>query len=158
MGLSFVSGNILNTHCNIIVQSVNHKGVMGAGLAREIKTKYPDISSSYIHMCNTHNFRSIMRNGLVYFYTAIESDGSVKQIASVFGQESYGIDKRHTNYISLMNGIMWVLEYAESQGYSVAIPYGIGCGLGGGVWDIVILLLKDILVYYPDVDVYIYKN
>ena len=79
-------------------------------------------------------------------------------IVSFFGQEYYGTDRRHTNYFSLLNGLKTVFDYAETQGYSVAIPYGIGCGLGGGDFDIVLLTMKDILKYYPTLKVYIYKN
>ncbi len=156
--LEFVNGDILNTKADIIVQSVNHRGVMGSGLAKQIKNMYPEIINGYVHICNTSTFRSIMNSGLVYFYTAFNKDGSFRQIASVFGQENYGTDRRHTNYLSLMNGIAWVFEYAESQGYSVAIPYGIGCGLGGGSWEIVLMMLRDTLKYYPELKVYIYKN
>lgn len=156
--LEFVNGDILNTKANIIVQSVNHRGVMGSGLAKQIKNKYPEVIHGYINMCNTHTFKSIMRNGLVYFYSVFHEDGRAQQIASVFGQEYYGNDRRHTNYPSLINGISWVFEYAESQGYSVAIPYGIGCGLGGGDWEIVLIMIKDVLKYYPTLKVYVYKN
>ncbi len=159
MTLEFVNGDILNTNANIIVQSVNHRGVMGAGLAKQIKNKYPEIVHGYVHMCKTHSFREIMRNGLVYFYTILDEDGKkIRQVASVFGQEYYGTDRRHTNYLSLMNGIIWVFEYAESQGYSVAIPSGIGCGLGGGDWQTVLMMLNDNLRYYPSLKVYVYKN
>lgn len=36
MSIEFVNGDILNTNCNIIIQSVNHRGVMGSGLAKQI--------------------------------------------------------------------------------------------------------------------------
>lgn len=156
--IRFVEGDILNGKCNIICQSVNHKGVMGSGLARQIRDRYPNIMGGYIGMCNTHTFRSIMRNGLTYFHTVVHEDGGVQQIASIFGQDGYGRDRRHTNYSSLINGLMWVFEFAESMNYSIAIPYGIGCGLGGGQWDIVLMMIKDALAYYPHLKVYIYKN
>lgn len=155
--INFLNGNILNSKCNIICQSVNHQGVMGSGLAKQIRDKYPDIVNGYENMCRTHTFRSIMRNGLVHFHSVFDNKGVFQQIASIFGQEKYGKNKRHTNYTSLMNGFIRVFEYAESQGYSIAIPYGIGCGLGGGDWETVLLLLKDVLEYYPTLNIYIYK-
>lgn len=156
--LNFVNGDILKTKANIIVQSVNHQGVMGSGLAKQIKNKYPDIIHGYVQVCNSKKYRWLMNTGYVYWYTGFSTDGSYQQIACVFGQENYGTDRRHTNYISLLNGITSVFEYAESQGFSVAIPYGIGCGLGGGDWEIVLTMIKDVLKYYPTLKVYIYKN
>jgi len=158
MTLEFVNGDILDSKSNVIVHSVNHRGIMGSGLAKQIKTKYPDITSAYVHACNNNTFRWIMKTGYVYYWTVFERDGTPKQIASVFGQEHYGTDRRHTNYISLINGLVSVFENAEYAGYSVAIPFGIGCGLGGGSWDIVLTMIKDAMKYYPDLKVYIYKN
>lgn len=155
--LEFVNGDILITKANIVVQSVNHRGVMGSGLAKQIKKIYPDIVNGYVSMCNQYTFRSIMGRGMVYWYPVFLDDGSVRQIASVFGQEYYGTDRRHTNYLSLVNGINSVFSLAEHHGYSVAIPYGIGCGLGGGNWEIVLTMIKDVLKYYPTLKVYIYK-
>lgn len=155
--LEFVNGDILNTNCNIIIQSVNHKKVMGSGLAKQIRKKYPEILDGYISMCETHAFKSLMRQGLVHWYYGEKEDGKVQYIASIFGQESYGTDRRHTNYFSLLNGMRTVFDYAETQMHSVAIPHGIGCGLGGGDWEIVLTLMKDVLKYYPTLNVYIYK-
>lgn len=39
MTVIYKKGNILNTKCNIICQQVNCKGVMGAGLALQIRRK-----------------------------------------------------------------------------------------------------------------------
>lgn len=156
--LEFVNGDILNTKANIIVQQVNHRGVMGSGLAKQIRNKYPEIFDGYASMCKTHTFKDLMRQGLVCWYYGEGDDGKVQYIASVFGQEYYGTDRRHTNYFSLLNGIRSVFDYADIQGYSVAIPYGIGCGLGGGDWEIVLTMIKDVLKYYPTLKVYVYKN
>lgn len=156
--LKFVNGDILNTRANIIVQSVNHRKVMGSGLARQIRNKYPDIINGYISMCNSYTFRSIMERGLVYWHSVFLEDGSIRQIACVFGQEDYGTDKKYTNYLSLANGINSVFSMAEYHGYSVAIPYGIGCGLGGGSWEIVLDMIMDTLKYYSNLGVYIYKK
>ncbi|WP_223260709.1 hypothetical protein [Bacillus sp. LNXM65] len=38
-----VDGNILEASEDIICHQVNCKGVMGAGLAKQIKSKYPNI-------------------------------------------------------------------------------------------------------------------
>lgn len=157
-GINFVEGNVLDSNANIIVQSVNHRGVMGSGLAKQIRQKYPEIFDGYFSICKTHDFKSTMRNGIVHwFYGENEKDGKVQYIASVFGQENYGTDRRYTNYFSLLNGLKTVFDFAESRNLSVAIPYGIGCGLGGGSWDLVLTLIKDVLKYYPSLNVYIYK-
>ncbi len=153
--INFVEGNILESKANIIVQSVNHKKVMGSGLAKQIRQKYPSILDDYILMCEKYKFNEIAIDGLVHWFP-VESEYNY-YIASVFGQENYGTDRRHTNYFSLMNGLNSVFIYAQNYNLSVAIPYGIGCGLGGGDWSIVLSLIKDAVKCYPTLKVYIYK-
>lgn len=157
MTLEFVNGDILNTHANIIVQSVNHKKVMGSGLAKQIRHKYPNILDDYILMCERYDFNKIAIDGLVYWFGIDSGEYEIQYIASVFGQENYGTDRRHTNYFSLITGLNSVFIYAEKFSLSVALPYGIGCGLGGGDWNVVLSLIKDALKCYPTLDVYIYK-
>ncbi|MDM5320060.1 hypothetical protein QUF57_08725 [Bacillus pumilus] len=42
-----VDGNILETSEDIICHQVNCKGVMGAGLAKQIKSKYLNVYKEY---------------------------------------------------------------------------------------------------------------
>lgn len=48
--IKLVQGNILDAPENIIVHQVNCKGVMGAGLALQIKSKYPKAFTEYIKL------------------------------------------------------------------------------------------------------------
>ncbi|WP_370956757.1 hypothetical protein AB3239_10910 [Bacillus subtilis] len=45
--IKIVKGNILDASEDIIVQQVNCKGVMGAGLAKAILNKYPNVKKEY---------------------------------------------------------------------------------------------------------------
>lgn len=49
-----ISGDILQTHCQTIVNPVNTVGVMGKGLALQIKRKYPDCMKQYKWACDNH--------------------------------------------------------------------------------------------------------
>jgi O-acetyl-ADP-ribose deacetylase (regulator of RNase III) len=51
---NIINGNILETEENVIVQQVNCMGVMGAGLAKQIREKYPKVYSEYLNYCNKH--------------------------------------------------------------------------------------------------------
>lgn len=149
----YQEGNILGAKENIICQSVNHQGVMGSGLAKQIKQEYPEIMHSYSNMCKVLSFESIRRNGMVCWHDFAED----KWIASIFGQDKYGTDKRYTDYISLGMGLESVRLFAKDKNYSVAIPYKIGCGLGGGDWKIVLSIIYDTFAFSPELDVSIYK-
>lgn len=151
----YKNGNILNATENIIVQSVNHCGKMGSGLAKQISDKYPLVNapnSMYQTMCKEMDFADIKVNGLIAWCNV---DPEV-YIASIFGQDRYGRDKQYTDYVALGNGLDSVRLLGKHNGYSVAIPSGIGCGLGGGDWDVVHNIIENCFVYSPEVNVTIY--
>ena len=69
-------GNILNTKCNIICQQVNCKGVMGAGLALQIRRKWTIVYKDYKQYCNSANkYNNLLGNVL---FTKVENDKYVK--------------------------------------------------------------------------------
>lgn len=152
----YKSGNILECAEDIIVQSVNHKGVMGSGLAKQIKGKWSNIdheTESYKIICRNFSFDYIRKTGLVSWYFADD-----KIVANIFGQESYGREnKRYTDYTSLINGLSSVFSKAKLENLSIAIPYGIGCGLGGGDWDVVLCFISELHEKFNSPEVVIYK-
>lgn len=116
----------------IMVQSVNCQGVMGSGLAKAIRSRYPQVFEHY---------RGEYELGLLELgytsYIEVEPD---KFVANICGQEFYGRDgKQYTNYNALRLGLEDVKMMAEALKVDVVIPYRIGCGLGGGDWNGVVL-------------------
>ncbi len=51
MATQLVLGNIFNTKCHVIVNTVNCVGVMGAGIALECRLRYPQMYEKYIQDC-----------------------------------------------------------------------------------------------------------
>lgn len=154
--IKITQGNILEASENIICHSVNHRGVMGAGLALQLRKRYPDIMLQYSAICSNISFDHVRGNGTIAWHK-IESDPYEKYIASIFGQESYGVDRQYTDYVSLGNGLRTVRMFAYIKNYSVAIPSGIGCGLGGGDWDIVEQIIQQTFESTPFINVTIYE-
>lgn len=154
MTFIYKQGNILDSEENIICQSVNHQGIMGAGLAKQIKQKYTNVMDSYLKICDMR-FSDIKRNGIVAWCTIDKN----KYIASIFGQEYYGTDKQYTDYVSLGNGFETVKSFANRNNCSIAIPYGIGCGLGGGDWNVVSdIIERCFLSLEINISIYSYKD
>lgn len=160
MGIPIVFGDILKSDADIICQSVNHLGIMGGGLAGQISRRYPDIMNAdgqYSIMCKELSFDLIKRKGYVAWFEIPPKTGIY--IASIFGQNDIGVDKRQTDYVSIANGLNTVREFAEVSEKSVAIPYKIGCGLGGGDWSVVKEIIEDCFERsFVDVKFYNYER
>lgn len=127
------SRDILTVESGIIAHQVNLKGVMGAGLALQIRRKYPQVYDSY-----RRHFRS-MELGSVQM-VGIDDELTICNIAAQLG---YGTSVNQTNYQALRVGLIKLKEYADRYHRQVYLPYGIGCGLAGGDWDIVSVLIAE---------------
>lgn len=79
------------------------------------------------------------------FFTIIR-DGRVQvapqlYVANLFGQSSFGRDKRQTNYAALGTALFRAMK--EHPDATFRVPYGLGCRLAGGNWATVLNLIKE---------------
>ena len=54
--MKIIKGNIFNTKCQTIVNTVNTVGIMGAGIALEFKFRYPEMFKKYKVLCDNGSF------------------------------------------------------------------------------------------------------
>lgn len=147
--INLVKGDILNAKENIISQQVNCCGVMGSGLAKQIRNKYLEVFIEYYAYCKRHDD---MLKMLGVALPVICEDNKI--VMNLFGQMYYGTDKQYTDYAALECAFRNMKEYAQKNQLSIAIPFQIGCGLAGGNWDIVYKIIEDV---FSDYGVTIYK-
>jgi len=136
-----INGNILNTNDTIICHQVNCQGVMGSGIALQIKNKYPQVYSDYMKF-----FKEYGKDDLLNRTVTSYDDNSNVFIMSMFSQYKYGRDKRHTDYESMRKCFEFIKEQSDDCGMSISIPYKIGCGLAGGDWEIVYKIIEEVFV------------
>lgn len=128
--MKHITGDILEVERGIICHQVNCQRVAGAGLAKQIDNKFSFWKEWFVDIKHKHL-------GDVAWY--VIHDELI--IASLYAQDGYGYDKRYTNYAALAK-CLWSLRGHQKQIY---IPRGMGCGLGGGDWNIVSQLIEDAL-------------
>ena len=140
-------GDVLKSNCDIIVHQVNCKGVMGAGLAKQIREEYPIVYEQYKEFCKKDDLL-----GKVQFVPIAYK----KYVCNLFGQLSYGRNSLQTDYEAFEKAICEIKDIASEHDFSIAIPYGIGCGLAGGDWNVIYgILCKQF--EYSKVYCYIYS-
>jgi O-acetyl-ADP-ribose deacetylase (regulator of RNase III) len=130
--MKIVCGDILAINHGVIVHQVNCKKVMGAGLALQIRRKYPQHFADY--MAAEPKLGDIV-------VTRIHS---MLYIVGVYGQYSYGRYGLHTNYSALRIAMIKATHFAAQKNLQMFIPYGIGCGLAGGNWNQVMKILSSV--------------
>jgi len=161
MSVTIVHGDILDADENLIVHQVNCKGVMGGGLAKQIREKWPKVYEEYKWWCEfvTANKDTVTyKNGLLgrTQYCQVKPD---KWIINLFGQEDYGREKGkvYTDYDAVKECLLSIAGTAKRLGFTIAIPHGMGCGLGGGDWQGVVLPMILDIFENSDVEVKIYR-
>lgn len=147
--IRIVYGNLLDAKEDIICHQVNARGVMGSGVAKAIRDKWPNVYKNYKEYCYNHGAIYLM--GTCLLVPINEGDQAV---VNMFAQYDYGRDdRRFTSYDAFYECLEYIKQTVHRQ-CSVAFPYGIGCGLGGGNWDVIYAMICDVL---GDWDVVIYK-
>jgi hypothetical protein len=80
--------------------------------------------------------------------------GLHKYVANIFGQIVIGREAVQTDYDALDRAFLSLKCTARGRGLTVAIPYGIGCGLAGGKWRIVYRIIE---IVFRDYEATIYR-
>lgn len=142
--ITIIEGDILSAEEEVIAHQVNCRGVMGAGLAKQIKKKYPVAFKEYKEKCNEFENREDLLGT-----AQVVSVGDNKQIANLFAQLTYGTKKKQTDYDALRKALSDLKSFLKQYNLSLALPFGIGCGLAGGDWEIVSSMIEEIFEDYP---------
>ena len=150
------NGDVFDSGADVICHQVNCRGVMGAGIARQIKKRYYWAYEQYKARCNKYKGSDLLGT---CFFSIDYRDARSPIIANLFGQVDYGMDKQYTD---LENGLFPALRHLhrfveKSELSHIAIPYGMGCGFGGANWDDVYNFILDEFGSDEFVYVYIYK-
>lgn len=146
-------------HEVLVCHQVNCMGVMGAGLAKQLRDLFPLMYRSYKITCdNAKDKRSLLGKTDSYSVNYLGYDYT---IVSIFGQERYGRGGCFTDYDALRKAFKTIRGMASPLPGRVAtrvrIPYRMGCGLAGGDWNIVKSIIQEELLDH-DVIVEIWKK
>lgn len=131
-----VEQDILMVEEGVICHQVNCLGVMGAGLAKEVRKKWPKVFQEYR--------RTFLARGLYLGLAQMVEVGPRLWVVNVCGQYGFGHERRFTNYVALESGLRSALLFSRMERLQMFVPYGIGCGLAGGDWARVRQILYNI--------------
>lgn len=139
MPITIKHGSIFDSTADVLVCPVNCVGVMGKGLAKEFKRRFPIESGEYMTYCDTQS----LNPGGVFFRSPIWFAATKQHW------------KRPSKIEWVESCLTWMAFYHPET--SIAIPQ-LGCGCGGLDWADVWPLYEKHLGDLPvDVEVWIYE-
>ena len=119
-------GNIFESKCMAIVNTVNCVGVMGKGIALEFKKRYPKMYTDYVERCKVGK----VQTGLPYIFN--NEDG---RMIINFPTKDHWRSPSRLSFVA--EGLDWfAANYEKYRISSVAFP-PLGCGNGGLAWEVV---------------------
>lgn len=159
--IKFFNGDLLKSGCDIICHQVNEYGVMGAGIAKQIKEKYPKAFADYT--------KAITGENLPLIALSKQPDGIV--VANMFTQRNGKTDLELLHNAAVLLSMQIIdlfitkLKFNEMTGvffdrpFRVGIPYKYGCGIAKGDWENVLKIWEDVFreLEYIDLEVWKYN-
>lgn len=119
----YKEGNLFNSDCQTLVNTVNCVGVMGKGIALEFKKRYPKMYLTYKSLCS----KNLLKIGTLQLYKKEE------QWILNFPTKLDWRDPSKLEYIKL--GLEKFVETYKEKGItSIAFPK-LGCNNGGLSWE-----------------------
>jgi O-acetyl-ADP-ribose deacetylase (regulator of RNase III) len=151
--MKLIKGDLLKTELYQIAHGCNAQGVMGSGVARAIRQKWPE---AYEFYKNTYEEDGLRLGKTI----SVPTEDGTKLIHNCITQKFYGrTGQRYVNYAAVSKCL---IDIAARSGTrvdrynSIAIPE-IGCGLGGGSKDILLDICSDIEEMCPKFEFVIYS-
>lgn len=145
--IKVVDGDLLKAKEDILGHQVNCQGVMGSGIALQVKQQHPKAFEVYNQLVDeakhAQSDRFLLGKALV-----VESNG--KYIANLFGQYTYGSNGQFTLMNALQNSLVKLRQFAESHDLTVGLPFKIGSDRGGADWNEVLKLIETAFEGYED--------
>lgn len=127
MKIIYKKGDICDAEERYIAHGCNARGVMGSGVAKALRNRWPKVYESY--------HRVYIEQGLEVGAVHITTVQSDKIVCNCITQRYYGHDgERYLSYTGLTN-CMRTLNVIIGDS-AIAMPK-IGAGLAGGDWEII---------------------
>lgn len=119
----FVSGDLFESGCSTLVNAINCRGVMGAGIAREFRRRWPSMYEDYRRRCE----RGAVTLGRPYPWPA-----SPARVINFPTKDDW---REPSRLQAISEGVAHLRRHYRAWGIeSLALP-ALGCGLGGLPWE-----------------------
>lgn len=155
--MTFLERNIFDGKWDAMVHVCNLYHTMGAGIAKQVALRFPEAvdadlrtqhaDKSKLGSCSVGILQDNRRIYNLYAQKRIGNDGSVLG--------------RNLSYDALNDSLFKALTdldlHVQDESLRLAIPSGLGCGLAGGDWTIVLGILRSMEEKFDKIIFTIYK-
>ena len=152
MSIEYIKGDLFETDCKYMAHGVNCQGIMGSGVAKIVRDRFPVNYYWYTHYAQKRlsaitDSSKLLGDVLCHNEHGAPELENGKQWFHLFTQDVYGYDgHRFVNYEAVYKCFQTLtlikrMSVMFPDFNELAIPK-IGAGLGGGDWDIISTIIK----------------
>lgn len=132
--IEYIKGDLFTTGCKYIAHGCNCQGVMGAGVAKIVRDKYPACYEAYHQFVKENINKNLL--GLIHLWYSDD-----RAIFNCFTQNIYA----NVSYDGVHDSFLRMATYMRCHTVEeVAMPR-IGAGIGGGDWNIIEAIIESTL-------------
>ena len=144
--IKLMHGDLFGSSCDAYVNTVNVVGVMGKGIAKEFKIRFPEMFAEYKIACNA----GIVRIGKMHIVQRLFHPLWIINFPTKVHW------KADSNITWIASGLNDLVQVIQKEGIkSIAVP-ALGCSNGGLEWDDVLPLMSLKLAQLENVKIEIY--
>lgn len=154
MKIIYCNGNLLDAQTDVIAHQVNCQGVMGSGVAKQIREKWANVYTAYRA---EYDLFTDLNKPLLGNCQLVQVNDH-QYVANLFGQDKYGYDgKRYTSYDGIYDALTNLAFQMENNNMnSVAFPYHMSSDRGGADWFIISTMITSVFKH-TNVQIEIWK-
>ena len=154
--VTFHNGNILDSGADYICHQVNCQGAMNSGVAKAIRTKWPEAYNEYRAWYHEWERRADEMGGsyecgaptgseLMLGNVLIHAVNDHQNVVHMAAQHSYGYDnRRYTSYDAFWSCLGQIKDFVP-EGRKIAFPARIGSVRGGANWNVILAMIEEVL-------------
>lgn len=136
MQIEYRKGDLLQTEVKHLIHGCNSKGVMGSGVAKVLREKYPQAYQDYNDVYNSNGL------SLGDVIVSVQDDGKI--IHNAITQKDYGRrdDRVYVSYWAIAEVFRKINQWGIKE---IAMPK-IGAGLANGDWNVISAIIENTLI------------
>lgn len=149
--LRYAKGNVLECNATAIVNAVNCRGVMGAGLARVFAVAHEDMYKDYQKICKNGE----LQLGKLHTWKNVRP--KPERASWIVNFPTMDYPGEQAKRYNIANGLDALAEFVRDQKIaSLGIP-ALGCGIGRFPWEEFKEMIENWANDLPELEVIVYE-
>ena len=148
MPVQYFNGDIFDAPIHLLMHCCNCQHTMGAGLALEVKNRYPEAYEA--DLATTMGGRDKL--GFFSVAKITKPTGQLRYILNCYCQFFYGRERRHLDYEATyrcFEAVRQRLIDNKRNHFVIGINYNFGSKNAGGDWEVVEAMIKSVFEESP---------